>query len=491
MSSPVIVIGGGIGGLSSAVRLAQRGEKVYLFEKEPRVGGYAISFRRKATAFDLALHVVPCGGAGQQFAAMVEDLGLDGVEFIRLAQGFEARFGDFSFTMANDYDALFASLESRFPQEVAGLRSFRKDLESHAPVYEALFDHTVSRWRAVPPFLPKIPSFLKRSSLSSRDYLQRYFDDERLIAVLFQPALFMGIPMDEFPTVNFLMMFYLLVKKGMYTIRGGGQALTDRLTSRFIELGGSLQTRQLVTRILVKDGRAEGVMTEDGKRWSAKGVLSAINLPDTVHRLVGRANFPKSYLENLDGLQPSISVIALNVGLATNPKELGIKNHIAIHFPDADIDSWIKKQRSSSRMDGFSVTAHTNSDPEFSEGGLYPVSIVGGTDPSAWMGMAEDEYRLAKSDLCESLISRLDGLYPGFRDSVAVTDLATPRSMHRYTANPMGAIMGLNCSCGLHRQILKACDLPIRDLAMAGAWTGRLGGFMQSMKSGILAAEAI
>ena len=61
MKYDVIVIGGGLAGLSSALKLSQCGKKVAVFEKHFMAGGYATNFKRKDKegnlyTFDVALH---------------------------------------------------------------------------------------------------------------------------------------------------------------------------------------------------------------------------------------------------------------------------------------------------------------------------------------------------------------------------------------------------------------------------------------------------
>lgn len=492
MNKPVCIIGAGIGGLSAGVRLAQAGRKVHLFEKEPRTGGYAISYTRKGYRFDLALHVIPSGGLGQEFAMMTDKLGLSkDVRFIRLAQGFDVTLGNYRFQMPNSYEQLKQELRDEFPHEHTGLTRFFSDLEKNAQCYAPLFDYSVPKYRSLPAFLPKIPAFLKHSTQSTRDYLSNYFNDDRLVAILFQPAVFMGIPMGDFPAVNFILMFYLLMKNGMYTIEGGGQGLTDSLKERFLQLGGTIQTQSEIDEIFIESTKATGVITNDGSRHDCSAVICANNLYDVVNRLVGRSHFSQRYLDTLDELSCSISVMALNLGLNQDPKELGIGSHITMIFPDTDIDSCMKKQENQTAMDGFSITAHCNSDPGFCEGGKYSLSLVGGTDPKKWLALDENQYTSEKKHVIEKTIDQANRLFPGLKESVQVADLATPKTMLRYTANPLGAIMGLKCTCGSHRQIMKAANLPIKNIIMGGAWTNRLGGFMQSMKSGILAAESL
>lgn len=492
MSGSAVIIGAGIGGLASAVRLAGKGGDVTLLEKEPRTGGYAVAYRRQGYTFDLSLHVVPSGGAGQEFRAMVESLGIsDKVRFIRLNEGFRVILGEDRFQLPNDYQELQEMLAGAFPQERDGLRLFFNDLEKHAVSYAGIFDYTVSKFRSVPPFLPRIPSFLKHCRMSTREYLEKFFRDKKLKALLYQPASFMGIPMGDFPAVNFMIMFYLLMKYGMYTIAGGGQALSDALRDRFQSLGGRLLTGKKAVSIIVDGQKAVAVVTEDGQRYDCDFVLCGNNIHDVVNRMIGRSNFADSYLATLDSLASSISVSALNIGLDCHPGRLGLDSHMTMVFPDPDIDRCFMRQSCQLDMSAFSITAPCNADPDLFANGRYTISLVGGTDPGRWLAMDEDAYRAEKKKVVRAAIDRADALFPGLKQHVRVADLATPKTMQRYTGNPGGAIMGFNCTCGMHRQIMKAARIPVSNLVMAGAWTNRLGGYMQSMKSGILAAEAV
>ncbi len=487
----VIVIGGGIGGLSAGVRLLQRGFSVTLVEKEPRPGGYAISYSRGGYVFDLALHVVPSGGAEQEFNAMVTKLGLS-LEFIKLKNGFDLHLGDYYFQMPNDYERLFEKLEEEFPAEKKGLVLFRRDLEKCVQCYAPVFDYTVSKIRSLPPFILKIPAFLKHSSLDTATYLSRYFSDKKLMAILFQPAAFMGIPMRKFSTVNFMMMFYLLMKNGMYTIKGGGQSLTDRLEEAFIRLGGKFCFNSAVKKINVTGKKAVSVTLANNDRLPCKAIIAGNNLYDVVNKLIGRSYFSPGYLRNLNYLTSSLAVVALNLGLDCSPEKLGITSHISMIFPGTDIDRCLEEQSQGNRLEakGFSITAHGVSDPGFIKNDRHTLSIVAGTSPY-WLTLGKNEYHREKRRVSKELIAEAERYCQGLKDHIVIKDLCTPRTMNRYTSNPQGAIMGISCTAGMHRSIIAAAKLPVSNVVMGSAWTNRLGGFMQSMKSGILAAERL
>jgi prolycopene isomerase len=490
MTKRVVVVGGGLGGLSAAVALAQRKIPVTLLEAQPHVGGYAVSFSRQGWTFDPALHVTAGGGAGQEFRRLVDGLGLrDAVRFLPLPEGFRVRLGDFDFSLPNDYEAIFERLAAAFPDEREGLRLFRRDLEEHVRAYAPLFDTDVSKWRSVPAFLPRLPAFLKHAATPAKDYLARFVSDPRLAALLYQCSVFMGIPADEFPAVNFMMMFHILFGGGLTTIAGGGQSLSRALERRLLELGGEVVCRCPVARIGVSGGNAVSVRTAAGEVYPAAAVVAGVSLPALAHDLIGDEHLPASWLKGLGQLGPSLSVLVLSLGLDCAPHDVGIDRHLTMVFPDADIDACMRRQRGSRSVEGFSVTAHAVTEPGIAPPERSTVVVAAGTDPEAWIGLGEEEYRSAKRQAVAGIMARLEALYPGLGARVRVTDLATPRTLRRYTGNPAGAILGFACRMGVHRPLLAANSLPVGRLALASAWTDKLGGFLQVVKAGVAAAE--
>jgi prolycopene isomerase len=85
-----IVVGSGLGGLTSAALLARAGKRVLIVERHDRAGGYAHAFRRRGYRFDSAVHLVsgcepvPFEGGGV-LHDLLSDLGVrDRCEFVRV-----------------------------------------------------------------------------------------------------------------------------------------------------------------------------------------------------------------------------------------------------------------------------------------------------------------------------------------------------------------------------------------------------------------------
>jgi phytoene dehydrogenase-like protein len=489
MAGIIAVVGSGLGGLTSAVILARAGFAVTVFERQPVTGGYAIQFRRKGYTFDPALHSVPSGGNDETFFNLLKEIGIgDQISFVKLFDGPAIRFGNREFLIPNSPDQIYEYLCDTFPKEKSNIQRFRSYIESYGKVYSRILVDKVPLYKALPPFLVKLPVFLRQSYESTDHFLSVFFKDPVLRSIFFQYAIFMGIPMDEFPAVNFIMMAGMLLSKGMYSIAGGGGYLSDVLVNEFLDLGGRVKINTEIVALNMQKGKVSGVKDKDGIEYPVDAVIANTNIAELVKMTPGKF-VPRSYKEVLSQLKQSISVVQLHIGLDCHVFDIGIKRHLYFYFPESDIDKYIKSQRDTLFPEGFSITAPGISDPDTISGNARVLSIVGGVSGEKWMSLDESRYKCAKDECLSLLLEKLYRMYPLLKAHVVLTDLATPRTFHRYTGNPSGALMGFNCTCGTHRNLLKIAKFPVKNVFLASAWTDKLGGFMQCMKAGQKAAE--
>lgn len=105
------------------------------------------------------------------------------------------------------------------------------------------------------------------------------------------------------------------------------------------------------------------------------------------------------------------------------------------------------------------------------------------------MAIPPQQYFEKKYEYADKLLSRVEKLYPGFREHIEELEVATPVTHMRYLATPGGAIYGFD-------QYIKDSNMfvtprsPIAGLYFAGAWSGS-GGFQPTLTSGGAAARSI
>ncbi len=482
----VLVIGSGLGGLTAAVSLAQQGAAVTVLEKQPCPGGYATSFSRKGYTFDVALHALPAGGPGGFFERLIAGLGLSAdVSFVKLDRPARMRLGSSSYDIPMGYGPFFDACERYFPSERRGIAGFRSLVMRRGPVYADALMGEKNRGRSIARFLPAIPGFLSLTAISADALLSRFVRDPACKAFLYQPAVFLALPMKRLPAINFIMMFSLLVGTGMYTIAGGGQALTRALVKRLGTLGGEIVTNEEALSIEVKNGRAVAAITSAKRRLAADAFVANVNTNAVVESLVGRRFFPRAFLSHLSRLRPGMAVLQLHAGLTRSCADLGLDRSITVAFPGADIDAFIERQNATVMPEIVSLVATDLS------AARPAISAVCGAGSTNWMALPEKQYADAKSAVTAHILARLDALCPGLSSCCAVTDLATPRTFHSYTGSPAGSIVGYDCSLGMHRHLRAISRLPIANLHLANSWTDMFGGFLPAMRCGIRAARRI
>ncbi len=487
----IAVIGSGLGGLTCAVILARRGFDVTLFERQPVVGGYAIQFKRDGFIFDPSLHSIPAGGNDDIFYSLICKIGVgDSIDFLRLSDGPEVLFGKNNYRLPNEPKQVFEYLTCIFPDEERNIVRFFRDLNNYSRIYCGILMKNKPLFKSLPLFLLKLPVFLYQSYESTDHFLKRYFKNSKLRSLLFQYAIFIGIPMDRFPAVNFIVMVSLLLSKGMYTISGGGGHLTDVLFTTFVQLGGKVKTSTEIRQIELQKGKAAGVRDSKGNFYPADAIAANTNPPELA-AMVPPSALPAAYKKALTGLKPSLSIVQLHLGLDCHVRDAGIGRHLYFCFPHKNVVDCLRTQQHSLIPEGFSVTAPGITDPESYRNNTRIISVAGAASGELWMALDETSYRVKKEECTRKMLAQIYEIFPALQRHVMVTDCATPRTFSRYTGNPLGALMGFDCTCGTHRRLMSVSKFPVKNIVPAGAWTDKLGGYMQSIRSGVDAAEKI
>ena len=124
----IIVIGSGIGGLTSAALLAKAGRSVLVIEQHDRPGGYAHGFTRKRFCFDSGVHLTSgCGSqgyrGGQVIHKVLQSVGAeDQVEFIQVNPFCHGAYPELKVSFPHSIEDFVTVLAELFPKEESGLR---------------------------------------------------------------------------------------------------------------------------------------------------------------------------------------------------------------------------------------------------------------------------------------------------------------------------------------------------------------------------------
>jgi phytoene dehydrogenase-like protein len=219
-------------------------------------------------------------------------------------------------------------------------------------------------------------------------------------------------------------------------------------------------------------------------------ILSNAALPNLVNSLVPALQ-DTDYQKQVNSMEIACSLFSLYLAFSESPTTLGNKHYSTIvsdiptslkeYIPNEKSDDYTKK--------GFVFVDYSVFDSQLSEAG-YIGAICGIDYLENWEGLSENEYKKKKEAVKTILINRLDKLIPGIKNIVVCAEMATPRTIVRYTQNP-GTVYGFAQTIeqtGSKIQSLR--KPPIENLYCASAWTG-MGGFSGAIMGGYSCALKI
>ncbi|MEM9916427.1 MAG: phytoene desaturase family protein, partial [Planctomycetota bacterium] len=454
----VAVVGGGVGGLAAAVRLACRGAKVTLFERQPRVGGklnqriFPHPDRPDDPPFRFdtgpSLLTLPLVLADLFFAAR-EDI-RDQIDLIRLDPVSKFVWPDGqSFTTHSDPDAMVEQVRQLAPQDVDGwcklMRKGRgiweiagEDFLGHAP--EQLLKRPGPPWKGL-----KLLTVPLRIGMHRRfgPIVDKHVKHPRLRAVLHQYATYAGGSPWGAPAA-LLSVPHVELGLGGFYVKGGMYRIAEALVGLAERLGVDVRTSAIVERVLVRDGSAVGVIV-DGAEHRADGVVVNADAVSAYRHLLPAADRPHRPDAKLDALDPGGSGMACLLGTDGRFEDLA---HHTKFMPD-DYDAELRAMFDHKQLPAdpcIYVCASTRSDPTQAPPGCENLFVLSSA-PSLWGGGERVDWSDNGQAYRDRLVARLEQFgMTGLGTSVVVEDRFTPPRLESEYAANAGSIYGIGAT---------------------------------------------
>ena len=280
-----IVIGAGLGGLASAMRLGAKGYNVCVIDKLDLPGGRGSSITQGGHRFDLGPTIITVPqGLRDLWAACGRDFDRD-VTLKPMDPFYEIRWEDGStFTMRQDEAAMEAEVSRLSPADLKGFRKFLGDSEDRYWFgYENLGRRPMNELWELIKVLPRFVWL--RADRSVYAHAARRVRDPRLrFALSFHPLFIGGDPFRV--TSMYILVSHLEKEYGVHYAVGGVQAIADAMVRVIEDQGGTLRFGEEADEVLVKAGRVAGLRTVQGEVMTADIVVSNADAGHTYTRLL-------------------------------------------------------------------------------------------------------------------------------------------------------------------------------------------------------------
>jgi len=486
-----IIIGAGVGGLFSALKLSSAGKKVLLIEKQPIPGGFATTFSRKGFIFESSLHCVDAMGEDGEMREFLEESGLDKeVNFIELNDFARIIYPEHDFVADFNKGNLITFLKKSFPQEIKNLDKLFCEFESFYVQFDRFYNSKLPEWLnfIICPFL--YPRIIKMSLLTVEQLIGRYIKDEKLKGIIGDIWRFAGLPPNRLSAFYFLLVFQGYFYNPAVYIRGGFARLFSAIVKKIKENGSEVKFNTTVQKIITDKNTAAAVVTQNQEEFKARVIISNANAIDTLTVLLDSEEIKANYRPKLSSLEKSISAFQVYLGLSIPPRELGMEHALySINTTYNHDDSFNYSRCGNYDLCGIELVDHTRIDPGLVPQGKGTLLIMTLDNYANWSDLKEEEYQRKKNEVAIKLIARAEEYLPGLSQHIEVMEAATPKTMARYGLSPEGAIYGFAQTVGQSSINRLGQKTKIKGLILAGAWTRPGAGVHACFVSGIDAAD--
>ena len=434
MSRSAVVVGAGLGGIATAIRLAYKGWRVTVLEQGERPGGKMNRLERGGFSFDTGPSLITLPAVFRRLFA------LGGVDFdrrlnpMRVDPLFDYRFADGEqLTYSSQLPDLTGEIErlTGSGDDVEGLYRFLN-------LGARLFDLSEQTFFKRPPFarpqvsdLPLLFSAPKRHAWGGyQKAVRKHFKDPRLRQLYERYPTYVGAsPRDAVGTLALIP--YMEIAEGGWYVPGGLYRIVEELCGVARTAGVDIHTGVTVKGFVHDGGRISGVETADGEKLEADVVVSNVD-PATVYSMTdGEAGI------SLRPDQLSMSGFVMLIGLG---KKLdGTLHHTVCFSSDYDREfEQIFKQRQFPDDPTVYINVPSRTDPSVAPDGCESVFVMANTPPEP--GSWTQDYEVAAVQKVRSRLEK-SGM-PDLFDDARFIDCWTPARLESQYGAPGGSIYG-------------------------------------------------
>ena len=463
----VVVIGSGLGGLTSANVLAKCGHSVLLLEHHYQFGGLATWFKRPGRhIFDISLHGFPYGMVKSCRKYWTKEIA-DSIHQLKDVRFINPQFDVWTTFDKKDFTDILVNKFGESREQVEGFYSHLRQM-----------------------------NFYDDDRRSTRELFEEFFPGrDDVHRLLLEPIAYAnGSTLDD-PAITFGIVFSNFMSKGVFTFQGGTDVLIGKMVEELQRNGVDLRKNSLVERVVVDDdikgstivgvqvaSRGRNGEWDQRRHIRCKAAVSNASVVTTVKKLVGEKYFDEAFVKDLN---------AVRVNTSSCQVYLGIKEGESIPDIGDLVFTSEAKRFSSDELVDFKTTSRTFSVyyPETRPGsGRYTIVASLNGEYEDWARLSEEDYQAHKNRLIEESIVALEKYIRDVREKIDYVDAATPRTINHYTRHPRGASFGTKFE-GLKLSM----ELPdqIRGIYHAGSVGIIMSGWLGTMNYGVIVANKV
>jgi phytoene dehydrogenase-like protein len=445
MDCEVVVVGGGIGGLTVAALLSRRGVNVCLLERESTVGGCVASFDKFGYSFEPGYGLYGLWEPDEIHDQILSQLQIEPPEVRSLEPAYVVRLPDKTqVSLTGNAEKFEADLVTAFPECAEQAIAFYRKL---GPLNTAL--------RQVMRRVPSFPSASRSRRMftllsagraagqilkASQDTTMQHLGGVSTRFRQFIDVQLQTLAQGSSAEVSYLYAAMALTapRGGLYAIRSGASALAEKLADSIRRSGGRVRLDTPVLRLSYNStGDAVGVDLLSGETVNAsRAIISNLTIWDTYGKLVGLNRTPNDIRSELKTLR-GWGAYLLYLGMDEATAQGLVSDHVLA------LTHWQEDKDDDLQTHQFVFAAAPSWDCR-APAGKRAVTVHARTDVESWFTFHNDETEIEEKDqrMLEVCWERLHAAMPELGSGIEVIDTANPHTFYESTRRKLGMVGG-------------------------------------------------
>lgn len=448
----VVVIGAGVSGLSAAIYAARSGFETTILEQHATFGGLSTSWSRKGYYFEGGMHWLTGSSEKLKLNQIWKETGaLQSNNPIENRDPYYTLFdGEKELHLWRDLEKLKAELLEYAPEDTKMIKRMCRDVKLfknvHLPVAEVKGLKTSNHIKSgMMEYIKMAPAGLRYNTLAKTSYVDyvNKFTNENVRHIL------MCVIGNRYNALSFIYTLASFASGDCGYPEGGSVRLAQNMVDTFNSLGGKIQYRTQVQKVVVENGKTIGVQTKDSF-IPADAVIVSQDTRNAVDNLFEEKT-PDSWIKKLKKRAISEQNVFISLGVKADLSRLPYSIIFPLEKPIVVAGTEFHELR---------INNYAKYKDHAPEGCTSLTCLLLGESYHYWKeAKADGTYREKKEALGREFVEKLSQFIPEVKDKLEVIDIATPCTYERYCSSYEGGWMSVWNTKGKQYNYPQECSI--------------------------------
>lgn len=476
----VLIIGGGVSGLSAGIYARLAGMRAVIVEKHRVVGGNLTAWDRGGCHIDNCIHWLTGTNKNSNYYKMWKELGAlgDGIEVLQSESLYTCELDGKTLTLWRDLQRFESDLLALSPNDKKEIRSLIKGIEL-LRLINGVGGENKDRSITLKDVLRGAPTLIKYYRMTISELAERF---EHPLIRFFLTS-FIG---EDFGVLALLMVYATYTGDNGGIPKGGSSAMAENMKNRFLSLGGELMLGVGVESINCSDGKAQSVTLSDGKELTADYVVVTAD-PALVFGKMSELQMPKGLSRHYSDPR-FYRFSAYHTAFLVDAPDVPFSADIVFPVPF--------KYRGKLRTRALTVREFSH-EPSFAPEGKSLIQTMTYCDEAfatELIKLKENDpkaYRERKIQIAEMIEHIIVTHYPSLSGKLTLLDVWTPATYKRFVNSDMGSFMSFMMPKSFLPARLGGRVNGASNLILANQWQQPPGGLPIAADGGKAAIKEI